>query len=56
MSHLFEARVAFERCGDIVSLTETVREQAMVTREQGVTDYRAEVRRLEKRMKSSTSA
>jgi tetratricopeptide (TPR) repeat protein len=56
MSHLFEARVAFERCGDIVSLTETVREQAMVAREQGVTDYRAEVRRLEKRMKTSTSA
>jgi tetratricopeptide (TPR) repeat protein len=52
MSHLFEARVSFERCNDIVSLTETVREQARVEYEQHAPDYRYQTKDLERQMRN----
>lgn len=57
MSHLYEARVAFERCRDVVNLIETIREQARVARDQRkfavAHDYSADVGRLEHEMKKS---
>jgi tetratricopeptide (TPR) repeat protein len=52
MSRLFEARVAFERCKDIVSLTETVREQALVDSEQRAPDYWYQMQDLEKQLRT----
>jgi tetratricopeptide (TPR) repeat protein len=52
MSHLFDARVAFERCHDIVSLTEVVREQALVEEEQQAPNYWYQAQDLERQMRS----
>jgi tetratricopeptide (TPR) repeat protein len=51
MRYLFEARVAFEQCRDIASLTETVREQAKVTREQPTNNYSIEAQDLERQLR-----